>query len=66
MDYLVPYGAFLNELRATGGTAAILIQFLGDGYFGDQVPQETLAKLVRLDLDLGIECFAVPQSDPLR
>lgn len=62
VNRLVARKAFLAELRSTGGTASVIIQFLGDGYFGDGIPVETLAKLVELGLDLGIECFSVPQS----
>ena len=28
------------------------------GYFGDEVPQAILARLIDLELDFGIECFA--------
>lgn len=54
--------AFLAELKSTGGRAVVIVGFLGDGYFGDEIPVETLAKLAELGLDLGIECFSVPQS----
>jgi hypothetical protein len=54
--------AFLAKLRSTGGTATVIVEFLGDGYFGDAVPVETLARLAGLGLELGIECFSVPQS----
>ncbi len=59
---IVPHKAFLDQLRASGGRAGLIIQFLGDGYFGDTVPHEVLSKLAELGLDLGIECFTVPQS----
>jgi len=62
VDRLMPHKAFFHHVRATGGTAEIIVQFLGDGYFGDNVPLETLAKMVELQLDFGIECFDVPQS----
>lgn len=62
VDRLTAHKAFLTNLRSTGGEAMVIIQFLGDGYFGDKVPRETLGKLIELGLDLGIECFAVPQS----
>ena len=62
VDSLVPYKAFFHHLRATGGTAEILVQFLGDGYLGDSLPSETLEKMSTLQLDFGIECFVVPQS----
>ncbi|WP_448149006.1 DUF4279 domain-containing protein [Labrys miyagiensis] len=62
VDRLIAHKIFLANLRSTGGRASVIIQFLGDGYFGDQVPHETLGKLVELGLDLGIECFSVPQA----
>ncbi len=62
VDRLAAHKAFFHHVRATGGTAEIIVQFLGDGYFGDNVPLETLAKMVELQLDLGIECFDVPQA----
>jgi hypothetical protein len=58
---LVPHRAFLNGLRESGGRAQIIIAFL-DGYFGDDLSQATLAKMAELGLDLGIECFDVPQE----
>jgi hypothetical protein len=38
-----------------------MVQFLGDGYFGDEIPRDLLARLLDLELDLGIECFTEPQ-----
>lgn len=62
VNSLAPHKAFLHRVRATGGSAEIIIQFLGDGYLGDNVPLQTLATMTELQLDFGIECFAVPQS----
>ena len=62
VDSLVPHKQFLHSVRATGGTAEIIIQFLGDGYFGDSVALDTLAKMTDLQLSFGIECFNLPQS----
>jgi hypothetical protein len=62
VDRLKPHKAFLSSLRSAGGKASMIIQFLGDGYFGDEILRETLAKLADLELDFGIECFVVPQS----
>jgi len=62
VDRLVPHKAFLGSLRSTSGEICVIIQFLGDGHFGDKLPSDTLAKLVDMGLDLGIECFDVPQS----
>lgn len=62
VDRLVPHKDFLHRLRSTGGEAVIIVQFLGDGYFGDSIPSETLAKLADLKLELGIECYDVPQN----
>jgi Domain of unknown function (DUF4279) len=62
VNSLTPHKAFLHHLRATGGRAEIIVQFLGDGYLGDSVPSRTLAAMTELQLDFGIECFVVPQS----
>ena len=62
IDYLEPHRAFLKSLRATGGRGCVLVQFLGDGYFGDEIPRDVLARLIDLELDLGVECFADRQS----
>jgi len=53
---------FLASLKGTGGSATVIIQFLGDGYLADEIPPTTLAKLGELGLSLGIECFIDPQS----
>jgi Domain of unknown function (DUF4279) len=63
VDRLVLHRNFLRRLVATGGRSDIIVQFLGDGYFGDSIPRSTLAKLIDLELDLSIECFVVPKSD---
>jgi Domain of unknown function (DUF4279) len=63
VDRLEPHKAFFADLQSTGGTACIIIAFLGDdGYFRDEIPTTTLAKLVDLKLALAVECFTVPQS----
>jgi hypothetical protein len=61
--HLLPHKAFLSRLLQTGGKLTLIVQFLGDGYFGDDIPQSTLTKIADLGLSLGIECFMVPQSD---
>lgn len=63
VNRLLPHKAFLVDLRATGGTAEIGVLFFSDGYLGDNVPIETLAKMADLQLEFGIQCFVVPQSD---
>src|SRR5262245_49880359 len=55
VDSLAPHRAFLNSLREGGGRAQVIITFL-NGYFGDDLPRATLAKMAELGLDLGIEC----------
>jgi hypothetical protein len=55
--HLLPHRAFLLRLLQTGGEVSLIVQFLGDGYFGDTIPQSTLAKIADLGLSLGIECF---------
>jgi hypothetical protein len=62
LDRLTPHKSFLMELRASGGRGTLIVQFLGDGYFGDTLPLDMLSKLVDLQLDLGLECYTVPQS----
>ena len=63
IDDLEPHKAFLRHLRATGGSACIVIQLLGDGYFGEVIGCSVLAKLVDLELEIGVESFVVPQSE---
>lgn len=62
VDRLVPHRDFLHSLRDTGGAASIMVQFLGDGYLGDELSADTLAKMADLRLDLGLEVYDVPQS----
>jgi hypothetical protein len=62
VDRLMPHAEFFRQVRSTGGSASIIVQFLGDGYFGDEIPRETLQKLADLGFNLAIECFQVPQS----
>jgi hypothetical protein len=62
VDRLAPHKEFLARVRATGGHATLVLQFLGDGYLADNVPLDTLAKMADLQLDFGIECFVVPQA----
>ena len=62
LDRLTPHKSFLTELRTSGGKATLIVQFLGDGYFGDTLPLDMLSRLVDLQLDLGLECYTVPQS----
>jgi hypothetical protein len=59
---LEPHMEFLTNLRATGGSATLIVQFLGDGYLADNVPPTIPAKLGELGLSLGIGCFIDPQS----
>jgi Domain of unknown function (DUF4279) len=59
---LEPHREFLASLRETGGSATVIIQFLGDGYLADSIPLTTLVKLGELGLSLGIECFIVRQN----
>ena len=63
IDHIEPRKAFLKELKSTGGKACLILQFLGDGYFGDEIPQTNLARLIDLELDFGIECFATAQRE---
>jgi hypothetical protein len=58
---LEPHKPFLADLRATGGTASVSVGFL-DGYFADDLPPRTLAKLAELQLSLGLNVYNVPQT----
>src|ERR1700676_944383 len=40
IDCIEPHRDFVKNLRASGGRASVLIQFLGDGYFGDEIPRD--------------------------
>ncbi len=62
IDRIEPHKEFLKSLTSSGGQICVIVQFLGDGYFGDEVPKVILSRLADLDLDLGIECFTVPQG----
>ncbi|SEO02209.1 hypothetical protein [Bradyrhizobium sp. OK095] len=61
IEILTPHKQFLRHVRATGGEAQIIVQFLS-GYLSDTVPIDTLSAIVDLHLDFGIEVFNVPQS----
>lgn len=63
VNRLVPHKGFLHRIRAAGGAAAIIVQFLGDDYFGDEIAAETLATMADLHLNFGVECFVVPQRE---
>ena len=58
LDRLEPHKAFFTDLKSSGGSACLIIQFFNDGYLSDELPHACLVKLVELGLDLGIECFA--------
>jgi Domain of unknown function (DUF4279) len=57
VDRLMARKEFLHKVIASGGSASVIVQFLGDGYFGDNIFTDTLAKLGELGLELGLECF---------
>jgi hypothetical protein len=59
---LAPHRQFFEKVIASGGSCELIIQFLGDGYLGDTITRDTLAKLAELGVDFGIECFVVPQA----
>ena len=63
IETLAPHTSFFAHLRKTGGSASFNVNFLGDGYFGDNLPYQLLARLAELQLDFGIQCFNVPQNE---
>jgi hypothetical protein len=63
VESLRPRSEALAMLRDTAGMTALIIQFVGEGHFGDEIGHETLATIVELGLSLEIECFAVPREE---
>lgn len=63
VENLKSRGEALANLQATGGMTALVVQFLGDGFFGDEIGHETLAAIVELGLSLEIESFAVSRDE---
>jgi hypothetical protein len=57
VDRLLPHKEFLHHVRATGGRATVILQFLSDSHFSDAMPLDALAKMVELQLDFGIERY---------
>lgn len=57
IDKLQAHKTFFGDVKSAGGKASIVIQFM-DGFLADELPTGTLARLVDLDLSLGLECFA--------
>lgn len=54
---------FLRRLLGSGGAISLSVNFLGDGYFGDNIPPDTLARLAGLGVSLGIQVFQVRQNE---
>lgn len=59
---LAPHRQFLEKVRSSGGSTTLILQFLGDGYHGDNISHATLEAINLLGLDIGIEVYADPQS----
>jgi hypothetical protein len=57
IERLEPHKPFLADIKSTGGTASVVIQFM-EGLLADEFPCAMLAKLADLNLSLGVECFA--------
>ncbi|MBA3448992.1 MAG: hypothetical protein H0T56_15565 [Pseudaminobacter sp.] len=51
VDDLYRHKASFAQLAAVGASMQIIVQFLGDGQFGDTVPKATLARLEELGLE---------------
>ncbi len=62
VDHLSRFGQFFERVKSTGGSACLIVSFLGDGHFGDTLPSSTLARIAGLHLDLGVEVFSTPQA----
>jgi len=63
VENLRPRGEALAMLRASGGMTTLIVHFLGEGHFGDEIGYDTLATIVELGLSLEIECFAVTRDE---
>lgn len=63
VENLTSRGEALAKLQAGGGMTTLVVQFQGNGFFGDEIGHATLSALVELGLSLEIECFAVPQDE---
>jgi hypothetical protein len=59
LDLLAPHKQFLQGLRSGGGRACVTIEFLVGDLFHDAIRPSLLARLVELELDLGIEASGV-------
>ena len=59
---LLPHKVFLREVRETGGSASIILGFLGDGYHGDRIGFDTLSNMNELQLDLCLDVYNVRQN----
>jgi len=63
LDKLRRNKSYFSYIHSTGGSIQVILQFLGDGYYGDVLSQKILAKMAELGVGFGIECFGVPQND---
>jgi hypothetical protein len=62
VESLAPHKSFFTRLRAEGGRAEVVLQFL-NGYTSDSIPPATLASMGELGVSFGIENFAaIPAS----
>jgi hypothetical protein len=62
IDRLAPHKDYLHQLRNTGGTTSLIVQFLDNEHYADQMPPDVLAKMADLGPDFGIENYGVRQS----
>ncbi len=61
VERLSPLEQVFERIKSGGGSACLIVSFLGDGHFGDTLPAAILAKIANLHLDLGVEVFSTPQ-----
>ena len=54
---LEPHAGLLDEVVKTGGTIELIVNLGGYNNIGDTLPSAQMARLVRLNIDLGIEVF---------
>ena len=54
---LEPHAGLLNEVVKTGGTIELIVNLDGHNNIGDTLPSSQMARLIRLNIGLGIEVF---------
>ena len=62
VDRLPIEGSFWPELEKAGGHASLILSVVGTKYQGASIGVDTIRKLARMGIHLGLEIYAVPQN----